>query len=96
MSNIRYKLRRLSDAGLAFKAAREELGLTATEVCRRAGRARMTLHRFESGEDISLSTLLSLLAAIGLGLDYVSAGMPTMAEMQRRFAEAGDDEGDDG
>jgi transcriptional regulator with XRE-family HTH domain len=87
---MRDKVRRLSDAGEAFKAARVERGVTATEVCRRSGRTRMTLHRFESGEDVSLSTLLSFLAAIGLGLDYVSAGLPTMDEMQRRFAEADD------
>jgi len=37
MSNMRDKIRRLSDAGTAFKAAREERGISATEVCRRAG-----------------------------------------------------------
>jgi transcriptional regulator with XRE-family HTH domain len=90
---MRYTISRLSDAGTAFRAAREERGLSATELCRRAGRTRMTLHRLESGEDVSLSTLLSFLSAMGLRLELASAGLPTLAEAQRRFAD--DDARDD-
>jgi HTH-type transcriptional regulator / antitoxin HipB len=80
----------LADLGLAVTAARKAAGLTATEVARRAGRSRDILYRLERGEDVSASSLIDLLQAIGQQLSLAPARLPTLDEARARFAE--DDE----
>ncbi|WP_327574691.1 helix-turn-helix transcriptional regulator [Roseateles sp.] len=82
-----------SDLGAAVRSHRQQLALTAVDVAARAGRSRDILYRLERGEDVTVSALLDILRALGLSLALQPAGMPTLAEMQRRFgAEALDDD----
>ncbi len=85
-------LRLPADLGAALKAHRQHQGLTAVDVAARAGRSRDILYRLERGEDVTVSALFDILRALGLSLSLQSAGLPTLDEMQRRFAEASDDD----
>lgn len=85
------------DLGAAVRRARRAAGLSATEVARRSGRSRDVLHRLERGDDVTVASLLSILRAMGCGLQVVTVGLPTLEQMQARFAHlADDDEGGDG
>ena len=86
------KLRSLADVGEQVRASRKRSPLSATEIAARAGRSRNVLNRLERGEDVSLSSLLALLAAMGQALAIVPAGRPTLDEMRERYAELEDDE----
>lgn len=59
----------------------------------RAGKVREVVYRLEAGEDVTVSSLMAVLGALGLVLRVEPAGLPTAAEVARRFAE--DDDGDD-
>jgi HTH-type transcriptional regulator / antitoxin HipB len=83
MQDIRW----LADLGQAVRAARLASRLTTVEVARNSGRSRDVLHRLENGQDVSLSSLLAMLAAIGKCIGFASATRPTLPEMQRRFAQ---------
>jgi HTH-type transcriptional regulator/antitoxin HipB len=85
------KLRTLEDVGAKVRHARKAAKLTTVDVARKSGRSRDILHRLEQGEDVSLSSLLAILAAIGHSIDIVPAGPPTLAEMARRFAQDHDE-----
>jgi transcriptional regulator with XRE-family HTH domain len=78
-------IRTLADLGKAVSRARESQGLTATAVARRAGRSRDILYRLERGEDVSASSLLDLLQAMGHQLALVPARLPTLDEARKRF-----------
>ena len=80
--------RTLTDIGSKVREARRAARLSTVEVAAKSGRSRDVLHRLETGEDVSLSSLLSILAAIGHAIDIVPAGPPTLAEMARRFGQA--------
>ncbi|MEY4978013.1 MAG: hypothetical protein RLZZ352_283 [Pseudomonadota bacterium] len=98
MSIIMDKIKLLSDLGTAMARHRAEQGLSAVAVAAKAGRSRTVLHKLEHGQDVTVSSLLALLAAMGLCITLEKAGMPTLADMQRRFAEddwdGEDDSGD--
>ena len=85
------KLRTLEDIGAKVRQARKAAKLTTVDVARKSGRSRDILHRLEQGEDVSLSSLLAILAAIGHSIDIVPAGPPTLAEMARRFGQDHDE-----
>lgn len=85
------KIRQLSDLGPQLRSLRKAEGLRAVDIAARSGRSRDVLNRLERGEDVSLSSLLSILAAMGLALELVPAGAPTLAEMSRRFAHDADE-----
>jgi transcriptional regulator with XRE-family HTH domain len=93
MSGIMDKLRTASDIGQAIKALRKASGLTTTEISERSGRSRDVLHRLEAGSDVSLRSLIDLLAAMGHGIQFIPLGRPTLEEVRRRRAlEPGEDE----
>lgn len=81
------------DLGEAIKTARVAQGITATDVARHSGRSRDILNRLERGQDVTVSSLMDILAAMGLVLRIESAGLPTLDEMTARFANL--DEEDD-
>lgn len=85
------KLRTLSDIGTKVREARKNAKLTTVEVAAVSSRSRDVLNRLERGEDVSLSSLLAILAAIGHAIEIVPAGAPTLAEMARRFAKDQDE-----
>jgi HTH-type transcriptional regulator/antitoxin HipB len=82
------------DLGTLLKTQRELAGLSKTELAHRAGKVREVIYRLEAGEDVTVSSLLAVLAALGLALRVEKAGMPSMQEVAARFAD--DDEDDSG
>lgn len=80
------KIRLLSQLGPLLKSQREAAGLSKTELSQRAGKVREVIYRLESGEDVTVSSLLAVLGAMGLALQITKAGMPTMEEVAAHFA----------
>ena len=91
MFTIMDKLRLPSDLGKAIATYRADNKLSAVAVSVKAGRSRTVLHKLERGEDVTLTSLFDILRAMGLCLSLQKAGMPTLEEMQRRFAAEDDD-----
>lgn len=87
MSIIMDKIKLSVDLGTAVARYRADHKLSAVSVAARAGRSRTVLHKLEHGQDVTVSSLLAILSAMGLCITLEKAGMPTLAEMQRRFAE---------
>lgn len=85
------KLRTLADIGHRIREARKAARMSTVEVAARSGRSRDVLHRLEHGEDVSLSSLVAILAAIGQCIEITPSGPPTLAEMARRFGPADDE-----
>lgn len=85
------KIRTLADLGAQVRELRKASRMRTTDIAVKAGRSRDVLNRLERGEDVSLSSLLAILAAMGHVLDIVPAGPPTLAEMARRFATGDED-----
>jgi HTH-type transcriptional regulator/antitoxin HipB len=81
------------ELGRLLKAQREAAGLSKKELAERAGKVREVVYRLESGEDVTVTSLLAVLGALGLALHIEKAGMPTHQAVAARFAE--EDEGDD-
>lgn len=75
------------DLSLAIKNARVAQGIKATDVARHSGRSRDILNRLERGQDVTVSSLMDILAALGLVLRIERAGLPTLDEMTARFAD---------
>lgn len=92
MFTIMDKLRLPADLGQAIAKYRETNKLSAVAISAKAGRSRTVLHKLESGEDVTLASVFDILRALGLCLSLQKAGMPTLEEMQRRFAD--EDDGD--
>lgn len=86
------KLRLPADLGRAIAKYREENKLSAVAISAKAGRSRTVLHKLERGDDVTVASLFDLLRAMGLCLSLQKAGMPTLEEMQRRFADEADDD----
>jgi HTH-type transcriptional regulator / antitoxin HipB len=81
----------LAELGQAVRNARLAARLSTVEVARNSGRSRDVLHRLESGHDVSASSLLAILAAIGRRIELSSVTRPTLSDMQRRFAHLQDE-----
>lgn len=82
------------ELGQQLMARRQALGMSKSEVAQRAGKVREVIYRLEAGEDSTVSSLLAVAAALGLGLRLEPVGLPSAAEVARRFR-MDDDEGDD-
>ena len=80
------------DLGKAIRNARKELGLKTTDIAKHSGRSRDVLYRLEHGDDVTVSSLIAILAAMGLVLRIERAGLPTLQEMTERFADLDDDD----
>jgi HTH-type transcriptional regulator / antitoxin HipB len=85
----------LADLGTAVRAARLHSAKTTTEIAAASGRSRDVLHRLERGQDVSVSSLLNILSAIGYSLSLQRAGRPTLAQMRERFADLDKEEEDE-
>ncbi len=85
-------LRLPKDLGNAIKRARKDSGIKAIEIARHSGRSRDILNRLERGEDITVSSLMDILAAMGLALRLERSGLPTLDEMTARFADLYEDD----
>ena len=87
MSYISGSIRTLADLGARVAQARRAAGVTATAISQRSKRSRDILHRLERGEDVSVSSLLDILQAMGCQLELTRARAPTLAEVRERFTE---------
>lgn len=81
------------ELGRLLKARREAAGLSKKDLAQRAGKVREVIYRLEAGEDVTVSSLMAVLGALGLALRIEKAGLPSMEEVAARFAE--DDEESD-
>lgn len=61
------------DLGLALRAERKALGKTQAELARAVPCKRQTVVELEAGRNVSLHTLMAVLAALGKGLNIVDA-----------------------
>lgn len=80
------KLRTPLDLGNILKSVRQDRKLKAVDIAKHSGRSRDVLNRLEKGQDVTLHSLFDILRAMGLCLRIENAGMPTLEEMQARFA----------
>lgn len=78
------KIRNLHDIGNAVRELRRKSKTRTVQIAEKSGRSRDVLNRLEKGQDISLSSLLSILGAMDYGLAIVRLGSPTLAEMHER------------
>jgi HTH-type transcriptional regulator/antitoxin HipB len=85
-------IRQPADLGQSVKAFRKEMGFKATSIARHSGRSRDILNRLERGEDVTVSSLMDILSAMGLVLRLERVGLPTLDEMTARFADLDDDD----
>ncbi|MCV2352626.1 transcriptional regulator [Paucibacter sp. B2R-40] len=81
-----------SDLGRAVMQERKASKMKATDIALRAGRARDVLYRLEQGEDVTVSSLMAILGAMGLTIRIERAGMPSLEDVQRRFGSADEDD----
>lgn len=79
------------ELGRLLKTHRENAGISKKELAQRAGKVREVIYRLEAGEDVTVSSLLAVLGALGLALKVDKAGMPSMQEVAARFADDDDD-----
>ena len=77
--------------GEAIRRFRRSQKLTQVEVSKRSGRSRDILYRLEQGKDVSVSALMDIMRAMGAAMEVRPAGLPTMAQMRKRFGEDSDD-----
>lgn len=85
-------LRFADELGPVLRARRLALGLSKKALAQRAGKVREVIYRIESGEDVTLSSLMAVLNALGLVMRLEKAGLPTMQEVAARFSLDEDDE----
>lgn len=93
MSCMQDILRLPIDLGRAVKAVRQAARLKTTDIARASGRSRDVLNRLERGQDVTVASLMDILASMGLALRLERTGLPTLEEMRQRFA--ADDSDDD-
>lgn len=92
MSAMTDIIRLLDELGPLLLARRLELGLSKKELAQRAGKVREVIYRLERGEDVTLSSLMAVLGALGLAMRLEKAGLPTLQEVAARFRLDEDDE----
>jgi len=80
------------ELGPVLRTRRQALGLSKKELAQRAGKVREVIYRIEGGEDVTLSSLMAVLGALGLVMRLERAGLPTMQEVAARFRLDEDDE----
>lgn len=85
------KIRLPDELGTQLRERRKALGLSKSELAHRAGKVREVVYRLEAGQDTTVSSLMAVLSALKLAMTLESAGLPTAAEVARRFAEDDDE-----
>jgi predicted transcriptional regulator len=73
------------ELGRALREHRKALGLSKSGLAQTAGKVREVVYRLEAGEDTTVSSLMSVLGALGLALRLERVGLPTAEEVSRRF-----------
>ena len=83
-------IRLLDDLGRQLRERLEALGMTKSDLALKAGMVREVVYRLEGGEDTTVSSLMAVLAALGLVLRLEPVGLPSAAEVARRFMDEDD------
>jgi transcriptional regulator with XRE-family HTH domain len=78
------------ELGSQLRERREALGLNQSQLAEKAGKVREVVYRLEAGEDTTVSSLMAVLAALGLAIRLESVGLPSAREVARRFMEDDD------
>ena len=87
-SNAAAPLSSLSEVGAVIRDARRRKKLSQAALGEHAGLSRMPVYRLEAGKDVSLASLLAMLAPLGLTLrlDPREPGPLRAADLARAFA----------
>ncbi len=88
------KIRFLSDVGSQVRALRQATQMPTALIAEKSGLSRDVLNRLEKGRDVSLTSLLAILAAMGHTIEIVGLGLPTREEMRRRTLQEMEDDDD--
>ena len=78
------------ELGKQLRLRREALGMSKSELAERAGKVREVIYRLEAGEDTTVSSLMAVMSALKLVMQVTPAGLPTAAEVARRFLDEDD------
>jgi len=78
------------ELGAKLRQRRESLGMSKSELADRAGKVREVVYRLEAGEDVTISSLLAVLGALRMVIHLEPAGLPSAAEVARRFQDEDD------
>ena len=78
------------ELGRQLRSHRESLGMGKSELAEKAGKVREVVYRLEAGEDTTVSSLMAVLAALGLVMRLERVGLPSAKEVARRFQEDDD------
>jgi transcriptional regulator with XRE-family HTH domain len=82
------------ELGAQLRQRRNALGMSKSQLAEKAGKVREVVYRLEAGQDTTVSSLLAVAGALGLALRLEPAGLPTAAEVARRFQMDDEGEGD--
>jgi HTH-type transcriptional regulator / antitoxin HipB len=94
MSSMNDTIRLAGELGLALKAQRQAAGLSVTDVATRAGKVRDVIYRLENGNDTTVSSLMAVVAALGLSLRLDKAGLPSLEDVHAKFGALDEDDDD--
>lgn len=83
-------IRLQDELGTLLRQRREALGMTKSDLASRAGKVREVVYRLEAGEDTTISSLMAVLGALKLVIRLEPAGLPSAAEVARRFQDEDD------
>ena len=78
-------LRLPDELGEQLRAQREARGMSKSELAAKAGKVREVIYRLEAGEDTTVSSLMAVLGALGLGMRLERVGLPSAKDLARRF-----------
>jgi HTH-type transcriptional regulator/antitoxin HipB len=84
-------IRLADELGRQLRERRESLHLGKLELAAKAGKVREVIYRLEAGEDTTVSSLLAVMGALGLGMRLEPVGLPSAEEIARRFQDDDDD-----
>ena len=73
------------ELGQLLRTRRKTLGLSKTALAQKAGKVREVVYRLEAGQDTTVSSLLAVMAALGLALRIERVGLPSADEVSARF-----------
>ncbi|MCF8209122.1 MAG: transcriptional regulator [Rhodoferax sp.] len=83
-------IRLQDELGEQLKEHRRAQKMSKSALAIRAGKVREVVARLELGQDTTVSSLLSVLGALGLAIRLEKVGLPSAAEVARRFQEDDD------
>lgn len=85
-----YNIRLPDELGEQIRLRRKALGMSKSELAKRAGKVREVIYRLEAGQDTTISSLIAVLSALRLVMHLEPAGLPTAEEVARRFMDDDD------